>query len=253
MRPPIATRADTEVGLRERLDSRLLSALPGAKLGLVIDGRHFSSLSEGLSMKRTMACLGTLAILTGSLTARAKAELVNVDGKSGPWEYNGGLNTSFQYGVGDQQPPTIVTSVAGINLVPAQTLKLVYQSGAVSGGVGLPFFDAGGDPSQPNPPPTGNGRFPSFYMSSSNPINYVELVGTFADNQGRIVGSPFPVGDGPTVLTVPSGAIQLQLGVNDNLFSDNSGSWVVSISSVPEPSTLSVYGWAAGLPVGLAK
>jgi hypothetical protein len=209
---------------------------------LVIDGRHFSSLSEGLSMKRTVACLGTLAILTGSLAARAKADFVNVDGKSGPWEYNGGLNTSSQYGVGDQLPPTIVTSVAGINLVPEQTLELVYQSGTVSGGVGLPFFDARGDPSQPNPPPTGNGRFPSFYMSSSNPINYVELVGTFADNQGRIVGSPFAVGDGSTVLTVPSGAIQLQLGVNDNLFSDNSGSWVVRISSVPEPSTLFLLG-----------
>ncbi|MGO9061547.1 MAG: hypothetical protein ACLQU2_29855 [Candidatus Binataceae bacterium] len=69
--------------------------------------------------------------------------------------------------------------------------------------------------------------------ASDYPINLVELVGTFADSERTIAGTPFPVGDGPTTLKVPSGATQLQLGANDCLFSDNSRLWGVTISGKP--------------------
>ena len=149
-----------------------------------------------------------------------EAGTFTVDGKSGPWEYvNGGLNTAFQYGVDDQSPPTIVSSVSGIDIVPGLPWSRSMNPELSVGGQ-APLFGAGGDPSKPNPdlPPHSNGPYPSFYMSfsPSQPINAYELVGTFANSQGQIVGTPFPVGEGPTVLTVPLGATQLQLGVNDN-------------------------------------
>ena len=67
-------------------------------------------------------------------------------------------------------------------------------------------------------------------------------MGTFATNTGAIVGTPFKIGDGPTVLTIPGGATQLQLGVNDDKFADNTGFWSVqvsgpgSVTGVPEPN-----------------
>lgn len=44
--------------------------------------------------------------------------------------------------------------------------------------------------------------------------------------------------------TVPTGAPQLQFGVNDNEYSDNSGSWNIQITevAVPEPSSLLLLG-----------
>jgi hypothetical protein len=68
------------------------------------------------------------------------------------------------------------------------------------------------------------------------------LIGAFANSSGVVVGNPFVIGDGPTSETVGSGATQLLLGVNDDIFYDNSGTLEISvagptaaISAVPEP------------------
>ena len=67
------------------------------------------------------------------------------------------------------------------------------------------------------------------------------LIGTFTDSSGVIVGTPFAPGDGPFAVAVPGGATFLSLGVNDDIFSDNSGGWDIKVagigSPVPEPST----------------
>jgi uncharacterized protein (TIGR03437 family) len=68
--------------------------------------------------------------------------------------------------------------------------------------------------------------------SSSYPDFASEQVGTFANN-GVIVGTPFPVGDGPASFIIPAGANQLLLGVDDNDYSDNTGSWTLSVSYAP--------------------
>jgi hypothetical protein len=73
--------------------------------------------------------------------------------------------------------------------------------------------------------------------SASSPKYLGEFVGAFANSSGQVVGTPFAIGDGPATFIVPAGASQLQLGVNDNLFSDNTGSWNVNVTMVPEPST----------------
>jgi hypothetical protein len=56
------------------------------------------------------------------------------------------------------------------------------------------------------------------------------LMGTFADDSGVIVGTPFEVGNF-RILTVPAGATRLQLGMNDDHWSDNVGEFTVLIES----------------------
>jgi hypothetical protein len=68
----------------------------------------------------------------------------------------------------------------------------------------------------------------------SSPAYGGELVGAFANN-GVMVGTPFPIGNGPTMLTIPNGATELMMGVNDNFFSDNQGSYTVTVASVDVP------------------
>lgn len=54
-------------------------------------------------------------------------------------------------------------------------------------------------------------------------------IGCFTDGTGQIVGQPFYVGNGTTV-TVPVGASQLQLGLNDVGYGDNTGSWDMNVN-----------------------
>jgi hypothetical protein len=88
----------------------------------------------------------------------------------------------------------------------------------------------------------------------STPIYLQEVVGTFTDGSGDIVGTPFVVGDGTTV-TVPTGAFALQLGINDNYYVDNSDNpdnpLMFNVSDVgngttqtPEPATFVLVGGA---------
>src|SRR5438045_9481984 len=83
-------------------------------------------------------------------------------------------------------------------------------------------------------------------MAAFPTLNALSLVGTFANDAGQIVGTPFGAGNGPLTLAVPSGASRLQLGVNDNFYSDNSGSWTVNatITAVPEPAVGAIMGLA---------
>jgi hypothetical protein len=87
------------------------------------------------------------------------------------------------------------------------------------------------------------------------PIYLVELVGTFADSTGAIVGTPFALGNGPTDIIAPAGATELLLGINDDIYSDNTGSFLVDVTgpgaaippSVPEPGSLVLLGTSLGL------
>lgn len=55
------------------------------------------------------------------------------------------------------------------------------------------------------------------------------LVGAFTDSSG-IVKQTLCIGNGPESFTVPIGATQLQLGINDGQEADDTGSFVISIS-----------------------
>lgn len=180
------------------------------------------------------AFTAVLAFVGLQLISIANASIFTVDARSGPWMYvNGGLNTTFQYGLNDQIAPTVVSGLSF-----GQQVTLTYQSGFISK-PGFSSVQARGELSIPNPNagPHFNGDTPAVYVANPNSTFAWQLLGTFADNSGQIVGTPLAIGNGPITFAVPSGASRLQLGLADNVFSGNVGAWNIDvvISNVPEP------------------
>jgi hypothetical protein len=173
--------------------------------------------------------------------AHATTTLVAVNGTSGPWEQS--VNPTLNYGVHDNLAPTSVSS--GYDFAPGGVFTFTYGSGTTTNGLGGASYDAEGQTSyvaNDGGGTSGDG-FPSAHVPTSEyPAYLSELIGAFANSSGVVVGNPFVIGDGPTSETVGSGATQLLLGVNDDIFYDNSGTLEISvagptaaISAVPEP------------------
>ena len=78
-------------------------------------------------------------------------------------------------------------------------------------------------------------------------IGLCALVGAFADSSGNVI-LPVYFGDGATY-TVPTGATQLQLGTNDDNFSDNVGSFSVTVNGTgyTVPGTAMPWVFAGGI------
>jgi hypothetical protein len=142
----------------------------------------------------------------------------------------------------------VISAADGFDFTPGGSLTVTYLGGATSA---LPplfgFSDARGHTGWPqygsDAPGTSLAFFPSHYMNPAEyPIYLNALVGTFADDAGRIVGTPFPINLG-RALVIPQGATRLQLGINDDIFYDNAGALTVSITGlevnpVPAPGGL---------------
>jgi hypothetical protein len=209
-----------------------------------------------------LVIVSSLALVNTALASNITTTVI-VNGTDMPWNWvNGGLNTSDQFGIRDGAAPVLISALNGFAFNSGDTLTLTYLSGLVSVGSGFPNTNANGDTAVPVNNGTGSTGtvFPSFYMNPATyPINLGELVGTFASNTGAIVGTPFAIGDGPTLLTIPVGASQLQLGVNDDRFDDNTGSWSIQVSgpgvltSVPEPGTGVLCGLGLGACLLLSR
>lgn len=151
---------------------------------------------------------------------------VIVNSKSGPW--NPTLNLSRNYinklrvKRNGLAPPTIV------RVKPGESLTIEYIFGDVCADLaGHPERKTDAD-GYPKTMKTYAWDLPSFYINDQ--INHMALLGTFADSRGVIVGNPFFIGNGPVNLIVPEGSKQLQLGINDNLFRDNSGLFIVKVN-----------------------
>jgi hypothetical protein len=202
----------------------------------------------------------------------ASAAVVSVSATSGPW--NQAVAGNPAYGVGDQTAPTVVA----VN--PGDTLTITYLSGLTSafGGVaptvdalGYTFdiFGSGQGGGCPITGCTGVGSsgtfFPSHAIDPSNTgpqIALNALIGAFVDSSGMVLGTPFAPGDGPATVIAPAGAVALQLGVNDDIFTtgvgpygsapasivpDNTGALSIDVSGstvgvVPEPASLALLG-----------
>ena len=161
----------------------------------------------------------------------ASTTTVVVNGASGPWEVS--VNPSYPYGIfanGAQSqnlPPTVVDSSSGLPFTPGDQLSIASMTPGQStlyGGEGA-SSDAGG--------------VPGWLASNHGPEQYIgtnilleELIGTFANN-GVIVGTPFAIGNGPTIAVIPQGANELLNGVDDDWYNDNGGSVSVSVTELP--------------------
>ena len=149
-----------------------------------------------------------------------------------PWLWQpGGLNASYGFGAQDGIGPLILT-LAGLQAKPGGILLVRYLSGEISTGMGSPMMDANGFANFDAFGANGiTGKpMPNRYMSPY-PINVGSLVGAFTTRAGRLVGAPFALGDRPTQLTIPAGAAQLQLGINDDLYADNTGAFTIAVTT----------------------
>jgi hypothetical protein len=165
--------------------------------------------------------------------------LVTVNATAMPWLWSASLNASSQFGAQDGTPPAVVDATSGVAITPGTQITITRIAGLTNNYYGgTPVADGiGYGPNSPSPYVANNGvvnsfHFPSLYMNpASYPIYANELVATFADATGKIVGTPFSIGNGPTTVTVPAGASRLQLGINDTYFWDNSGSLSVLVAA----------------------
>lgn len=88
------------------------------------------------------------------------------------------------------------------------------------------------------------GPTPNFYPT----LGLVGLCGCFTDATGAIIGQPFPIGNGPLTLKVPTGATQLQLGINDDILSGNRGSFTIAVNGTnyTVPGDARPWDWVSG-------
>ena len=85
---------------------------------------------------------------------------------------------------------------------------------------------------------------PQYQGFAPSQAQWYGLVGAFTDSLGNVI-EPIWIGKGPTTFAPPVGATQLQLGVNDDLMSDNTGSWVISVNGTNYTVQGSANAWVS--------
>lgn len=246
-------------------------------------------------MKLLRPLLAVTAFLVITTNAFASPLEVTVDARSGPWNWAaGGLNDNYRYGPSAQDflAPTVI-NLASIGSGAGNNLFILYKSGLTSAFGGTPYVDQAGhvgSPFKDDALGSSGFPFPSFHMPGSWGVNQLNpqdnspvsdpenygiflngLVAALTDANGTVL-NPFPVG---YVIPVDDGnggytqgfvfglsfgisdpnAVNLQLGFNDDLFADNTGSLQVCVGSsqadidscingtvtVPEPSSVLLF------------
>lgn len=238
-------------------------------------------------MKSTWVKAAALAAAMCVSGAAHAASFYSVAGTSNPWAWDDdGFNTAFQYGAHEGTGPTVATfATAGITAGGSWAIR--YVDGLVSAFEGAPpsannngyvgsFFKDNDLGSLEN-------YFPSHYMpgdwnaDEGAGLFLAALIATFTDDAGNIVGNPFSVGavlfDGTDYQYIvdasggatPDGATHLQLGINDDIFRDNSGAFRVCVGdslaacdrliagAVPEPASWAMMILGFGLVGGAMR
>ena len=161
-------------------------------------------------------------------------EWLTLPANTPPWTNINGVNANFNYSGTDTQPPypaTISTPVEG------STVALTVTGTAT----------VNGSPHAPGDSGSTSANYPGNFIAAAEIVVFA-----FTDGNGNIVaqasagGSPPVVGNvgASATLTVPVGAVQLQIGINSQggTFLANSGSYlveaVVSTSSITQVSSI---------------
>ena len=187
-----------------------------------------------------------LALICSSLhPASASTLTVSVGGASGPWLQ--AVNPALPYGSqpsNGAQEPTVIASASG-DLLTGSAYQFAYVSGFTRTNPSYPAVDGIGDTAI-----AARSNYPSHYASlPSGQIAYLEeLVGAFADSSGKVVGTPFVIGNGGSFIA-PAGASEILLGINDDNYADNTGALTVRVSGanlspVPLPAAAPMFGGA---------
>lgn len=176
--------------------------------------------SDGTTFKTGIAEPLTAPTVTTQATTSSGTD--NLPATTIPWTNVGGANPSFNYShssAGDGTAPVIIaTPIFG------STITLNVTGTATVNGVAHNPGDAGPSSS----------TYPGNFVTSPNIV-----LGAFTDAGGNVVASGGPVKIGAsTVLIVPAGATQLQVGIDSsaNTFSANSGqfsiAWQVTTAAI---------------------
>jgi hypothetical protein len=207
-------------------------------------------------MRVESRCLAmTLALCAALCASLGHAAVLSVLSNQRPWDT--GANPSLPYGSSDPGLPPAVAQGSVFGFMAGDLVQISVLGGSVSAfPPDYPFIDISGVVVAPGNDPNayvgpvndGVGSsgtfFPSLYTPADWPTQLMALIGTFADDNGVVVGTPFSVGPQKQV-TVPVGATRLQFGLNDDVFGDNGGAFEVDVAAVPEPAA-----WLA-LTIGL--
>lgn len=205
-----------------------------------------------MNWHQTLQCVAFATIVATAGTA--SATVVTVNGTAGPWDPANPANPA--YGVGDQTAPAFVA----VN--PGDTITITYQSGLTSAFFGVSLtvdalgytgsiFGSGTGGGCPVGGCTGIGSsgqpFPSAAIDPGNmgpQIALNALIGDFVNASG-VVLDKFAPGDGPFTIVAPVGSAGLQLGVNDDIFTDgdgttNNGTFALNVPSPDNSGALSI-------------
>lgn len=177
----------------------------------------------------TLFAAGLAAVAPAPVCAREVT--VIVPAKAMPW--NPAVNSDMAFGRQDGARPV---TVFGGKLFEGSVVEF-FAVGSTTTAIGGPAFGPGGQAEFVTNASAGNSGawFPSRYADAKGyPARLNQLMGTFVDGDGRVVGKPFLIG-ARAKATVPRGAMAILLGLNDDIFSDNDGQLRV-IVNLPDPT-----------------
>jgi hypothetical protein len=168
---------------------------------------------------------------------------------SGPWDIS--ANPTYPYanipccgGPDFHLGPTSVSNATGLTFAAGNSLTIQYVEGlANAGGSGI-YNDTHGATWWIE-----DVGAPGQYIPGTNYLE--QLMGTFANSSGKIVGNPFSIGNRVEGLIIPEGATQLLMGFNDAWYNDNGSGLTMKVTEfsgpVPEPETYAMMMAGLGL------
>jgi hypothetical protein len=178
------------------------------------------------------------ALLIATTPAFGADTVIFINGNVGPWSQ--ALNPTLDYGAHDNMAPGVIDTIFDFSV--NSPFSITYLGSKTSPNGGTPYATGIGDTAAIANGGNGSGGnpYPSKYIDSSQYPAYVNAaIGAFTDGNGVVVGTPFLIGEGISVLA-PAGAAALQFGVNDDVYSNNSGLLLFAVvgnaAPVPEPA-----------------